>query len=77
MEKPSFPLPIRPNGRKGERMYFRRSEVEAYKCALAGIAPPKLEGPDTLVPTPQLARELGWNRRTVGRRIRESEAANG
>lgn len=68
-----FPLPIRRNG----RLFWLRSELEAYKRALVraarGLPAPDDAPPspsiEELVPSDQVAREFGINRRTLGRRI--------
>ncbi|MDI9846564.1 hypothetical protein QM467_00670 [Rhodoblastus sp. 17X3] len=69
--EPEFPLPIRMRG----RLFWRRSELELYKrrlmaAALGGtvpeIVPDQIE---TFVPAEQVAREFGFGRRTLGRRI--------
>ena len=71
---PKFPTPVRQNG----RMFFFRSHIEAYKRALAGLPLVDFQGVDSLVPALTVAAELGFGRRTLGRRIAElqtSEAA--
>ncbi len=60
-----FPSPIKQNG----RLYFFRSQLEAYKRALAGLPPEPWKGVDELVPATLTAREFGFGRRTLGRRI--------
>ncbi len=76
--EPSFPTPRRIKG----RLYFLRSEVEAYKAkALAHalgsepVAPPP-PPVDSLVPAKVIAEELGFGRRTLGRRLIESGRAS-
>jgi hypothetical protein len=64
-----FPSPVQQHG----RMYFWRSELEAYKRALAGLPP--TDNPnavDMLVPAAQAASEFGFGRRTLGRRVAAS-----
>ncbi len=68
---PVFPTPIR---QAGGRLYFLRADVENYKLALAGLPPKTFDGPDVLVPAVHVAGELGFGRRTLGRRVAESEA---
>jgi len=69
-----FPQPLRSNG----RLYWRRSQLEAYKRDLireamgaSGDLPdcPAGDGVETLVPAGQVSREFGFGRRTLGRRI--------
>ncbi len=68
-----FPPPIRVHG----RLFWRRSEIERYKRQLianaTGVAPqePKEadDSPEVFVPSDQVAREFGFGRRTLGRRI--------
>jgi hypothetical protein len=80
-ESPPFPAVVHINGRG----YIWRSELEAYKAALVRYAlggqpepPPKPrpEG-DSLVPLRVVSGELGICRRSVGRRIAESQTASG
>jgi hypothetical protein len=66
-----FPNPVRQNG----RLYFFRSQLEAYKRALAGLPPVEFEGPEVLVPSNPVCLEFGVGRRTLGRRIKASQAA--
>lgn len=67
-----FPLPIRMRG----RLFWRRSELEHYKrklmAAAVGGAVSEHSPADqieTFVPAEQVAREFGFGRRTLGRRI--------
>jgi hypothetical protein len=68
---PEFPLPVRRNG----RLYWLRSELEVYKRALVRAARglPDAAAPshsiEEFVPSDQVAKEFGINRRTLGRRI--------
>jgi hypothetical protein len=66
------PKPVSQNG----RLYFWRSQLEAYKRELAGLPP--LDNPSTtideLVPAAQAAREFGFGRRTLGRRLQATAA---
>ena len=70
---PDFPLPVRRNG----RLYWLRSELEAYKRALVraarGLPAPDDDSPplsiEEFVPSDRVAAEFGINRRTLGRRI--------
>lgn len=65
--KPQFPELTRSNG----RLYGERGAFENYKRALAGLPPLELD-PNRkieLVPAKQIAKELGFGRRTLGRRI--------
>jgi len=57
------------------RLYCFRSKLETYKAALAGLPPPTSPAIDTLVPAAQAASELGFGRRTLGRRLEEQKAA--
>ncbi|WP_294532614.1 hypothetical protein [uncultured Rhodoblastus sp.] len=72
--EPDFPLPIRMRG----RLFWRRSELELYKrqliAAVGGVADPQSlsDQIETFVPAEQVAREFGFGRRTLGRRIAES-----
>jgi hypothetical protein len=56
-------------------LFFWRSELEAYKRALAGLPPkaPDLEVVDVLVPAAPAAAEFGVGRRTIGRRVAEAK----
>ena len=62
-----IPNPTRQRG----RLYWDRFEFENYKRGLAGIAllERDLSKPIELVPATQIARELGFGRRTLGRLI--------
>jgi hypothetical protein len=62
--------------RQAGRLYFTRTDIENYKRALAGLPPQEADGPVILVPAPQFAAELGFHRRTLGRRIAESQQAS-
>ena len=64
-----FPAPRAING----RLFFVRSEVEAYKRELAGLPPLPQASVIEMVPAKKLAEELGVGRRTIGRRVAESE----
>lgn len=70
---PKFPLPVRQRG----RLFFWRSELEAYKRALARLPPkaPNSDVVDVLVPAAPAAAEFGVGRRTIGRRIVEAREA--
>lgn len=75
--EPEFPLPIRMRG----RLFWRRSELENYKrklLAFASGAPSPSDFPadqiETFVPSDQVAREFGFGRRTLGRRIADRHA---
>jgi hypothetical protein len=70
--EPDFPLPIRMRG----RLFWRRSELETYKRKLLAFASgatapsePFADQIETFVPAEQVAREFGFGRRTLGRRI--------
>jgi hypothetical protein len=71
--EPEFPIPIRLRG----RLFWRRSELETYKRKLLAFASggsmtPVEPSPDQIeifVPSDQVAREFGFGRRTLGRRI--------
>ena len=75
LDKPEIPAPFEMNG----RLYFKRSELEAYKKAVFAwatggqLAPPAESNPpvEEFVSAQQAARELGVGRRTIGRRIVE------
>ncbi len=55
------------------RVYFVKRDVENYIRALAGVPP--IEGNDiTLIPAMQTAKLLGICRRTLSRRLAESQA---
>jgi predicted DNA-binding transcriptional regulator AlpA len=72
---PKFPKPLRMNG----RLYWRRSELEAYKqniirSALGEAAPSRENCHDEVelfVTAEQVTKEFGFGRRTLGRRIAE------
>jgi hypothetical protein len=65
------------------RGYVLRSKVDRYKAELQayalGIQPvePPLPDPDCFVPLKHVAAELGVGRRTIGRRIVESQSGGG
>jgi hypothetical protein len=67
-----FPAPIRIKG----RLYFAASDLEAYKRKIVAAAlnsepaPYIHTGPETFVPAPQVAKDFGVSRRTIGRRVR-------
>jgi len=67
-----FPTPVR---QAGGRLYFWRSQLEAYKRALAGLPAPEIDPskPDVLIPAKDAAAEFGFGRRTLGRRVLASE----
>jgi hypothetical protein len=67
MSEIAFPTAIRQAG----RIYFRRDEIENHKLALAGLPPKPTSDVIELVPAPQVAREFGFHRRTLGRRLAE------
>ncbi len=76
--EPDFPLPIRMRG----RLFWRRSELEHYKRKLMAAAvggdadlQPSHDQIETFVPAEQVAREFGFGRRTLGRRIAERSVA--
>ena len=69
MSEIAFPPAVRQNG----RLYFIRDEIENHKLALAGLPPKPPSGVIELVPARQVAREFGFHRRTLGRRILASE----
>jgi len=65
-----FPAPRKLNG----RLFWDRLDIENYKRALLGL-PPLDRNPSTpieLVPASQVTREVGFGRRTLGRRIAAS-----
>ncbi len=70
---PGFPLPIRLRG----RLFWRRTELEQYKRNLMASAvggafaahDSNHDQIETFVPAEQVAREFGFGRRTLGRRI--------
>lgn len=67
----TFPIAIKVK----DRVFFDRFEIEKYKLSLAGLPPPERDpgGPVILVPAKIVAAELGVCRRTLARRIVESE----
>jgi hypothetical protein len=67
-----FPALIRQNG----RLYGERGAFENYKRLLAGLPPLNLDAnrPVELIPAKQIAAEMGFGRRTLGRRIKEQGA---
>ncbi len=76
-----FPTPLRLHG---GRLYWRRSALEAYKRALIRAAGGNVAEPETnpaepeiFVHADQVAKEFGFGRRTLGRRVAgfDSEAA--
>ncbi|MGO8739257.1 hypothetical protein [Rhodoblastus sp.] len=75
--EPNFPLPIRMRG----RLFWRRTELELYKhklmaAALGATIPETISDRiETFVPADQVAREFGFGRRTLGRRIAGRPAA--
>jgi hypothetical protein len=75
MSAPQFPLPIRHNNRR----YWSRTAIERYKQALITGAPIEPE-PDfvdvvKLVTANDVAKELGFGLRTLGRRVAEAMKA--
>ena len=63
---PEFPRPVSIRG----RLFFARSEIERHKAGLLGrVWEPGASFIDTFVPAAEVARELGFGRRTLGRRI--------
>jgi hypothetical protein len=74
---PPFPSVVWLKGRG----YVPRSAIDWYKAQLqafalgvAPVKPPRIE-PDPLVPLKAVSAELGVGRRTIGRRIAESQAS--
>jgi hypothetical protein len=65
---PEFPAPYRHAG----RLMWDRHNVENYKRALMGIPPVERDpnAPIHFVTAKQLAEELPYGRRTIGRRIK-------
>ena len=63
-----FPAPIRHAG----RLVWERHGIENYKRALIGLPPLERdpEEPIKLVTAKQLAEELPFGRRTLGRRVK-------
>jgi hypothetical protein len=73
VEPPLFPIPVKERG----RWKFWRSEIEAHKRALAGLPelPIDPDKPDSLVDAKTVSEEFDFNRRTLGRRVKEAEDA--
>jgi hypothetical protein len=76
---PLFPTVVWMNGRG----FVPRSDLDWYKAQLlafaqgvAPVEPPRVD-PDPFIPLKAVGAELGIGRRTVGRRIAESQAASG
>jgi hypothetical protein len=67
-ESVDFPAPFRHAG----RLMWERHEVENYKRSLMGLPPLERNPhtPITFVSAKQLAAELPFSRRTLGRRIK-------
>jgi len=72
-----FPQPFRSNG----RLYWRRSELEAYKQALirqatgaTGDPEPVRNDVESFVSAETVTKEFGFGRRTLGRRIASAPA---
>jgi hypothetical protein len=72
MSEIAFPPAIRQNG----RLYFIRDQIENHKLALAGLPPKPPSGVIELVPAGQVAREFGFHRRTLGRRVLAAERSS-
>lgn len=77
---PDFPQPIRLRG----RLFFRRADLESYKRRLFvahGLvrADEPFHDPEIeeLVNAEQAAKELGFGRRTIGRRIADKKIEEG
>ncbi|MGO9428340.1 hypothetical protein [Rhodoblastus sp.] len=76
-DEPQFPTAVAIKG----RLYVSRNALERYKAELQafalGVAPvePLKTNPDRLVPLKVISDELGVGRRTIGRRIAESQAS--
>ena len=68
MSEIAFPPAVRQNG----QLYFIRDQIENHKLALAGLPPRPPSGVIELVPATQVAREFGFHRRTLGRRVIET-----
>jgi hypothetical protein len=73
---PEVPAPYRHFG----RLMWDRREIENYKRALMGLAPLERDpnAPIVFVTAKQLAEELPYGRRTIGRRVKgrvQGEAA--
>jgi hypothetical protein len=60
-------------------LFFSQSEVDRYRAELIGQAIgaepvyPAPRDPDVLIPASELERQVGLGRRTIGRRIRDSQ----
>ena len=67
----TFPAAIRQKG----RLFFIRDHIENHKLALAGLPPKPPSNVIELVPAAQVAREFGFHRRTLGRRVIAAEHA--
>ena len=67
---------------KGRGYIFRsalnryKAELQAFALGAEPVAPPSID-PDPLVPLMRVADELGVGRRTIGRRIVESQRPEG
>jgi hypothetical protein len=63
-----FPAPFRLNG----RLMWDRHGIENYKRALMGLPPLERDphAPIVFVTATQLAEELPYGRRTIGRRVK-------
>lgn len=77
MTNPDFPAPMRING----RLFWRRSQIEKYKREIiASATGAPVEESTTLieefVPADVIAREFGFTRRTLGRRIVSRNSEN-
>jgi hypothetical protein len=65
---------------KGRGYVFRsalnqyKAELQAFALGVAPMAAPAID-PDPLVPLMRIASELGVGRRTIGRRIAESQVS--
>jgi hypothetical protein len=73
-ESPEFPAPIRLNG----RLVWDCHPYENYKRALIGLEPLERDplAPIVFVTAAQLAEELPYGRRTIGRRVKGRFADN-
>jgi hypothetical protein len=69
----SYEIAFPPAIRQGGRLFFIRDQIENHKLALAGLPPRPPSGVIELVPAGQVAREFGFHRRTLGRRVLASE----
>ena len=67
MSNIEFPAPRKLNG----RLYWDRFEIENYKRALLGLPPLErsTSTPIELITAAQITKEVGFGRRTLGRRI--------